>query len=82
MAVTVKGTDGCFTRPLKDGPTPDITDDYYIKSICPSGAMAAGTASRYKTGPRLATHSKQLTRARRVRTRSCIAQPPPVPIKY
>ena len=45
------------TRPLKDGPTPDITDDYYIKSICPSGAMAAGTASRYKTGPRLATHS-------------------------
>ena len=29
------------------------TDAYYIKSICPSGGhMAAGIASRYKTGPR------------------------------
>ena len=32
------------------------SDNYYIKSICPSGGhgpMAAGTVSRYKTGLRL-----------------------------
>ena len=54
---TLRGTDGCFTRPPKEGPTPPISDDYYTKSICLSGAMAAGTASRYKTGLRLAKHS-------------------------
>ena len=31
-------------------------DDDYIKSICPPPAMAAGTASLYKTGPRLETY--------------------------
>ena len=48
-----------FTRPptRKEGPTPPISDDYYTKSICLSEAMAAGTASRYKTGLRLAMHS-------------------------
>ena len=32
-----------------------VTDDYHIKSICLPGAMAAGIASRYKTGLRLDT---------------------------
>jgi len=33
---------------------PPVTDDSYHKSICPSGAMAVGIVSRYKTGLRLA----------------------------
>ena len=54
---TLRGTDGRLMRPPKEGPTPPVPDDYYTKSIWPSGAMAAGTASRYKTGLRLAKHS-------------------------
>ena len=34
-----------------------LTDDYYIKSICPSGGHGrVGIASRYKTGLRLETY--------------------------
>ena len=46
----------------KEGPTPPLTDDYYIKSIYlayiwPSGGRMAGhRPSRYKTGTRLVTH--------------------------
>ena len=58
---TLRGTDGSALRaPRRKGRHPPIhpsSDDYYTKSICLSGAMAAGTASRYKTGPRLAKHS-------------------------
>ena len=53
-----RDADGCFERPArKEGPTHTLTDDYYNCTQRPfalPGAMAAGIASRYKTGPRLA----------------------------
>ena len=48
----------CAPHP-KEEPTPAIPNDTYIKPICPSGApgaMAAGSASRYKTGLWLETY--------------------------
>ena len=48
---------GRITALPKEGNTHPIPDDYYIKSICPSGGrMAAGIVSRYKTGLRLDTY--------------------------
>ena len=45
----------------KEGPTPPITDDSYHKTICASGAMAAGIVSRYKIGLRLAPYRMPYT---------------------
>ena len=42
-----------LSAPAKEGPTHTLTDDYYTKPIALPGAMAAGIASRYKTGLRL-----------------------------
>ena len=56
---TLRGTDGCFTRPPKEGPTPPISDDYYTKSICPSGGHGRG--HRLALQNRAAARHTQLT---------------------
>ena len=46
-------------RPPKEGPTPPISDDYYIKSICPSGGHGRG--HRLALQNRAAARHMQLT---------------------
>ena len=56
MEAESEGVCGCFAPPPKEGPTLPISDDDNIKCIIAlPGAMAAGIASRYKTGPQLET---------------------------
>ena len=52
---TLKGHEGCCAPP--EGRADARHHRRLLHKVhLPSGAMAAGTASRYKTGPRLATH--------------------------
>ena len=39
---TLKGIHGWITAPPKEGCTHPLSDDYYIKSICPSGEHGRG----------------------------------------
>ena len=37
-----EGRAGCCAPHPKEGPTLPVSDDYYIKSICPSGGLGRG----------------------------------------
>ena len=46
MGAIEKPSSGCLTRAPKEGPTLLISDEYYMKSICPSGGHGCGHRAR------------------------------------